>query len=179
MIDNHYGIESGKIMNHTYIGHTGRNFGFISQTLYFPEENLSIIFLTNHDRTPVVTLMNDLTAIAFNTSYSLPQTIDRKPIPLAARALAEYTGTYAPAWERSWTITVYADGDRLFYDSVMPGDKKVELYSMGNDTFFVTPESSDAFIFTRDAAGKIDGMKMYTMDGSYDESERVSWRTDR
>jgi len=174
MIDNHYGIESGKIMNHTYIGHTGRNFGFISQTLYFPEENLSIIFLTNHDRTPVVTLMNDLTAIAFNTSYSLPQTIDRKPIPLAARALAEYTGTYAPAWERSWTITVYAAGDRLFYDSVMPGDKKVELYYMGNDTFFVTPESSDAFIFTRGVAGKIDGMKMYTMDGSYDESEKVS-----
>jgi hypothetical protein len=60
------------------------------------------------------------------------------------------------------------------YDSVMPGDKKVELSYTGNDTFFVTPESSDAFIFTRDAAGKIDGLKMYTMDGSYDESEKVS-----
>lgn len=174
MVENHYGIESGKIMNHTYIGHTGRNFGFISQTLYFPEGNVSIIFLTNYDRTPVVTLVNDLPAIVFNGSYSLPQKIDQKAVPLKAVALAEYTGTYAPAWERSWAIAVYSEGDRLFYDSVMPGDKKVELFSMGNDTFFVTSESNDAFIFTRDASGKINGLKMYTMDGSYDESEKVS-----
>jgi CubicO group peptidase (beta-lactamase class C family) len=173
MMENHYGIESGKIMNHTYIGHTGRNFGYISQTLYFPDGNVSIIFLTNYDRTPVVTLINDLPAIVFNESYSLPQKIDLKAVPLTAVALAEYTGTYAPAWERSWEITVYSEGDRLFYDSIMPGDKKVELFYTGNDTFFVTPESNDAFIFTRDASGKINGMKMYTMDGSYDESEKV------
>jgi CubicO group peptidase (beta-lactamase class C family) len=174
MMENHYGIDSGKIMNHTYIGHTGRNFGFISQTLYFPEGNVSIIFLTNYDRTPVVTLINDLPAIVFNESYSLPQKIDLKAVPLTAVALAEYTGTYAPAWERSWAITVYSEGDHLFYDSVMPGDKKVELFYTGNDTFFVTSESNDAFIFTRDGSGKINGMKMYTMDGSYDESEKVS-----
>jgi CubicO group peptidase (beta-lactamase class C family) len=173
MMENHYGIDSGKIMNHTYIGHTGRNFGYISQTLYFPDGNVSIIFLTNYDRTPVVTLINDLPAIVFNESYSLPQKIDLKAVPLTAVALAEYTGTYAPAWERSWEITVYSEGDRLFYDSIMPGDKKVELFYTGNDTFFVTPESNDAFIFARDASGKINGMKMYTMDGSYDESVKV------
>ena len=95
-------------------------------------------------------------------------------MPLTTGALAEYTGTYAPAWEKSWTIPVYADGNHLFYDAVMPGDKKVELFSGGNDTFFVTPESDDAYIFTRDAAGKVNGLKMYTMEGSYDESEKVA-----
>jgi CubicO group peptidase (beta-lactamase class C family) len=174
MIENHYGIDSGKIMNHTYIGHTGRNFGFVSQTLYFPEENVSIIFLTNYDRTPVVTLVNDIPAIVFNESYSLPQKINQKAVPMTAVALTEYTGTYAPAWERSWTITLYSDGDHLFYDSVMPGDRKVELFYMGNDTFFVTPESNDTFIFTRNVSGKINGLVMYTMDGSIDESEKVS-----
>lgn len=174
MIENHYGIDSGKIMNHTYIGHTGRNFGFISQTLYFPEEQVSIIFLTNYDRTPVVTLVNDLPAIVFNEPYSLPQKIDQEAVPMTAAALAEYTGTYAPAWERSWEITLYSEGDRLFYDSVMPGDRNVELFYMGNDTFFVTPESNDTFIFTRDASGEINGLEMYTMDGSYDASEKVS-----
>ena len=102
---------------------------------------MSIIFLSNHDRTPVVTLVNDLPAIVFSEPYALPRRIDRKAVPLTAGALAEYAGTYAPAWERSWTITVYPEGDRLFYDAVMPGDKKVELFYEGNDTFFVTPES--------------------------------------
>ncbi len=134
---------------------------------------MSIIFLTNYDRTPVVTLVNDLPAIVFNEPYSLPQKIDQEAVPMTAAALAEYTGTYAPAWERSWEITLYSEGDRLFYDSVMPGDRNVELFYMGNDTFFVTPESNDTFIFTRDASGEINGLEMYTMDGSYDASEKV------
>jgi CubicO group peptidase (beta-lactamase class C family) len=174
MVEHHYGIESGKLKNRTFIGFSGRNFGFISQTLYYPDEDVSIMFLTNHDRTPVLTLVNDLPAIVFNGTYSQPQKINRSVVPLNAGALVEYTGTYAPAWEKSWTITVYSEGNRLFYDAVMPGDKKVELFSGGNDTFFVTPESDDAYIFTRNAAGKVNGLKMYTMEGSYDESEKVS-----
>jgi CubicO group peptidase (beta-lactamase class C family) len=174
MVENHYGIESGTLKNRTYVGFTGRNFGFISQTLYYPDEGVSIMYLTNHDRTPVVTLMNDLPAIVFNEPYSLPQKFNRKVVPLTAVALADYTGTYAPVWEKSWTITVYTEGSRLLYDAVMPGDRKVELFYAGNDTFFVTPESADAYLFTRNASGKVSALKMYTMEGSYDESEKVS-----
>jgi len=174
MVDNHYGIEKGIVKNRTYSGHGGRNFGFTSYTLYYPETGVSVMFLSNHDRTPMGPLPNALSAIVFSEPYTLPQKIDRKPVPLTTGTLAEYTGTYAPVWEKSWTITVYADGNRLFYDSVMPGDKKVELFYEGNDTFFVTPESSDAFIFTRNASGKVEGLKMYTMEGVSDESEKVS-----
>jgi len=172
MVDNHYGIESGVAKNRTLSGHGGRNFGFISYTLYFPDEGVSIMFLSNHDRTPMVTLINDLSAIVFDQPYSLPQKINRTAVPLTTNALAGYTGTYAPAWEKSWTITVYAEGNRLFYHSVMP-DETVELFYEGNDTFFVTPESKDAFIFTRDASGKVDGLKMYTLEGTYDTSGKV------
>ncbi len=174
MVDNHYGIEKGIVKNRTYSGHGGRNFGFTSYTLYYPETDVSIMFLSNHDRTPMGPLPNELSAIVFGEPYSLPQKIDRKAVPLTTGTLVEYTGTYAPAWEKSWTITVYADGNNLFYDSVMPGDKKVELFYEGNDTFFVTPESNDAFIFTRNTSGKVDGLKMYTMEGVSDESEKVS-----
>jgi hypothetical protein len=55
----------------------------------------------------------------------------------------------------------------------MPSET-VGLFSEGNDTFFVTPESNDAFIFTRDAGGKVDGLKMYTLEGSYDTAGKVS-----
>lgn len=173
MVDNHYGIESGVVKNRTFSGHGGRNFGFISYTLYYPDTDMSIIFLSNHDRTPMVTLTNDLSAIVFDQPYSLPQKINRTAVPLTPVAFAEYTGTYAPAWEKSWTITVYPEGNRLFYHSAMPSET-VELFYEGNDTFFVTPESKDSFIFTRDASGKVDGLKMYTLEGSYDISEKVS-----
>ncbi|MHB8164098.1 MAG: serine hydrolase [Methanoregula sp.] len=173
MLQNRYGIESGVVKNRTFSGHGGRNFGFISYTLYYPDEDLSIMFLSNHDRTPMATLPSDLSAIVFGEPYSLPQKIERKAIPLTAGASAEYTGTYAPAWERSWTITVYPEGSRLFYHSAVPSET-VELFSEGNDTFFVTPESNDAFIFTRDDGGKINGLKMYNLEGSYDLADKVS-----
>jgi hypothetical protein len=173
MVENHYGIESGLVKNRTFSGHGGRNFGFISYTLYYPETDVCIIFLSNHDRIPMATLPNDLSAIVFSESYSLPQKIDRKAVPLTPSAMSEYTGTYAPVWEKSWTFTVYPEGDRLLYYSVMPSET-VELFFEGNDTFFVTPESNDAFIFTRDVSGKVDGLKMYTLEGLYDKSDKVS-----
>ncbi|MEN6342482.1 MAG: serine hydrolase [Methanospirillum sp.] len=173
MVQNHYGIESGVMKNRTINAHGGRNFGFISYTLYYPDEGLSIMFLSNHDRTPMVTLTDGLAAIVFGEPYSLPQKVDRKAVPLSAYARSDYIGTYAPAWERSWTIIVFAEGDRLFYHSVMPNET-VELFFEGDDTFFVTPESNDAFIFTRNAGGEVDGLKMYTLESSYDLSEKVS-----
>ncbi len=168
-----YGIVGAVMCNRTVFGHGGRNFGFISYTLYYPDENVSIMFLSNYDRTPMGGLPRDLSAIVFGEPYSLPQKLERKAVALNDTALAEYSGTYAPVWEATWTFTVVPDGDRLFYTSVVPHET-VELFFEGNDTFFVTPESADAFIFTRDDNGTIDGMVMYTLEGAYDEAVKVS-----
>jgi CubicO group peptidase (beta-lactamase class C family) len=173
MAENGYGIVQAQLKDRTVIGHGGRNFGFISYTLYYPDEDLSIIFLSNHDRTPMVTLPGDLSSIVFGEPYNLPQRIERKAVPSTPGVLDEYTGIYAPVWEKTWTITVFPEGDRLFYTSVVP-EETVELFYEGDDTFFVTPESADSFIFTRDDAGKIDGLDMYTLEGSYDRAEKVS-----
>lgn len=172
MLENDYGIVTGITKNRTVNGHGGRNFGFISYTLYYPDEDVSIMFLSNYDRTPMGSLPTDLSAIVFGEPWSLPQKIERKAVPLSGSALAEYTGIYVPEWERTWTFTVYPEGNRLFYQSAMPSET-VELFYEGNDTFFVTPESNDAFIFTRNTAGKIDGLKMYTLEGSYDMAGKV------
>ena len=173
MVANGYGIVQGKIGNRTVIGHGGRNFGFISYTLYYPEEGATIIFLSNYDRTPMATLIKDLSAIVLNGSNILPQKIERTAIPLTTEKIEEYAGTYAPEWEKTWTITVAPDGGRMFYTSAVPHET-VELFFEGNDTFFVTPESADSFIFTRDDNGKVDGFGMITMEGSYDRVEKVS-----
>jgi|MTBAKMStandDraft_1061839.scaffolds.fasta_scaffold10753_2 CubicO group peptidase (beta-lactamase class C family) len=173
MEENGFGIVKATPANRTVIGHGGRNFGFISYTLYYPDEDVAIIFLSNHDRTPMVTLPANLSAIVFNEPYSLPQKIERKTLPMTAEELVEYTGTYVPVWEKTWTFTVFSSGDHLFYTSVVPRET-VELFPDGNDTFFVTPESADSFIFKRDDRGEVDGLLMYTMEGSYDEMVKVS-----
>ncbi len=172
MVQNDYGIVKAQINGRTVIGHGGRAVGFISYTIYYPEEGVTIIFLSNHDRTPMVTLPKDLAAIVFNESYELPKRIERKAMPLTPEALKEYTGVYMAEWEKSWTFTVFHKGSRSFYTSTFPRET-VELFFEGNDTFFVTPESADSFIFTRDNNGKIDGLKMYTLEGMYDKAVRV------
>jgi len=172
MVQNGYGVVKAQMNGRTVIGHGGRAVGFISYTLYYPDEGVTIIFLSNHDRTSMVSLPKDLSAIVFNEPYSVPQKIERRAVPLAPEALDEYTGVYALEWEKSWTYTVFCDGSHLFYTSSFPRET-VELFFESNDTFFVTPESADAFIFTRDNDGKVDGLKMYTLEGMYDKAVRM------
>lgn len=173
MTENDYGIVKAVSGNRTVMGHGGRNFGFISYTIYYPDDDITIVFLSNHDRTPMVTLVKDLSAIVFDSPYSVPQKIERKAMPLIPEELREYTGIYEPEWEKSWIFTVFTKGDRLFSTSVVPSET-VELFYEGNDTFFVTPESNDSYIFTRDGSGNIDGMDMYTLEGAFDHNVKVS-----
>jgi CubicO group peptidase (beta-lactamase class C family) len=172
MVENGYGIVKASMNNRSFLGHGGRNFGFTSYTLYYPEDGATILFLSNHDRTPLGTLIRDLSAIVQSEPYSLPQKIERKAVPLTSEARGEYIGTYALEWEQTWRFTVFPEGGRLFYTSAVPHET-VELFFEGNDTFFVTPESADSFTFTRDDGGKVDGFNMYTLEGVYDRAVKV------
>lgn len=157
MAEYDYGITSGIIATRTFIGHSGHVLGFVSETAYCPDEDLYVIFLSNHDRAQTERLHEDLPAIVFNEPYSLPQKIERKAVSLTAEELGEYAGMYPSDLEETWTYTVFPEGNRLFYTSVVPYET-VELFYEGNDTFFVTPESADSVIFTRDSNGTVNGM---------------------
>jgi hypothetical protein len=121
------------------------------------------MWLSNYDRTQVVNLSKDLFAITFGKPYSLPQRIDRQQTPLNATSLQEYTGTYQAVGVQ-WNYTVFQDGNQLFYTSSVP-KKTVKLFHENNDTFFVTSESPDSFIFTWDNSGKVDGLNMTSGTG--------------
>jgi len=163
MLEHGYGITKASFENHTVVSFTGRNFGYISQILYFPDDNVTILWLSNYDRTYVANLTKDLIAITFGGPYSLPQMIDRQETPLNATALQDYIGTYQ-AVGVPWNYTVFQDGNKLFYTSSVPKET-VKLFHENNDTFFVTSESPDSFIFTRDNSGKVDGLNMTSGTG--------------
>lgn len=173
MIENDYGMVRAELHDRTVVGHGGRAVGFISYTLYFPDEDVTVIFLSNYDRTPMASLPSDLAAIVFGEPYSVPEEIHRVAVPATVETLSEYTGIYALEWESSWTFTVFVEGDMLFYTSSFPVET-AELFYEGDDTFFVTPRSADSFIFTRDNDGNVNGLEMYTLEGMYDGAVKVS-----
>lgn len=164
MREHSYGITKVAYDNRTVVSFTGRNFGYISQTLYFPDDNVTILWLSNYDRIQVVNVLKDLVAITFGEPYGRPQRIDRQQTSLNAAALQEYTGTYQGVGV-SWNLTVFLDGNQLFYASSVPKET-VKLFHDNNDTFFVTSESPDSFIFTRDNSGKVDGLNMTSGTGT-------------
>jgi CubicO group peptidase (beta-lactamase class C family) len=172
MIENDYGLVKSEWNGRTLISHGGRAVGFISFTLYCLEEEITILFLSNYDRTPLATLPKDLLSIVFGEPYLLPEVIQRMETELTPRELEQYTGQYSLAWESSWTFDVFVESGRLFYTSSFPSET-VELFFEGDDTFFVTPESADSFIFTRDENGNITGFRMYTMEGVFDQAVLV------
>lgn len=171
MLEHSYGISKVTYDNRTLVSFTGRNFGYISQVMYFPDDNVTIVWLSNYDRTYVANLTKDLIAITFGQPYSLPQRIDRQQTPLDATALQEYTGTYQ-AVGAPWNYTVFQDGNLLFYTSSVPKET-VKLFHESNDMFFATSESPDSFIFTRDNSGKVDGLNMTSGTGT-DRAVRIS-----
>jgi CubicO group peptidase (beta-lactamase class C family) len=172
MMKNQYGIIVNTVQNRTMIFHSGRQFGFISQTFSVPEDNVSIVYLSNHDRTPTGTVTMDLMSIVYGKPYSLPVRIERKAVPVPQEKITGYSGVYEPAWEKTWTFTVYSVDNRTFYQSVMPRET-VEIFYEGNDTFFMTPESNDSITFKRADDGNISSMELYMMEGSIDVLDKV------
>ena len=132
---------------------------------------MTIVWLSNYDRTYVLNVTRDLSAITFGGPYCLPQRIDRQQTPLNTTALQDYIGTYQ-AVGVPWNYTVFQDGNQLFYTSSVPNET-VKLFHENNDTFFVTSGSPDSFIFTRDNGGKVDGFNMTTGQGT-DRAVRIS-----
>ena len=171
MFANGYGINQVTYDNRTLITHAGRDFGLISSTLYFPDDNVTIVLLSNYDRIQVSSVSKDLVAIVFDKPYPLPQKIERQETPLNSTALQEYPGAYKLVSEH-WNYTAFQDGNQLYYTSAVPHET-VKLFHESNDTFFVTSESSDSFIFTRDNSGKIDGFNMTSGTG-IDRAVKVS-----
>lgn len=89
--------------------HGGGIDGFSSRIARYPDEQVSIIVLTNIDpevATPVVAIANDLAAILFGQPYQLPK--QRQAIELDAAIYDAYVGQYElePGWVMTFRVPV-------------------------------------------------------------------------
>mgnify|MGYP006266324171 CR=1 FL=1 len=113
-------------------GHTGGIDGFRAQAFYFPEEDVSISYLSNAVSWPVNNIMVGALSIYFGRNYELPEFQPR--IKMSADDLIPYPGTYAgPNFPME--IIVTRNGGQLMAKGSAQGQKAFPLTPVGDDVF--------------------------------------------
>lgn len=68
-----YGWQTGEKLGHRKLDHSGSNDGFSSYFLRFPDDRVTVIVLSNSDRTSAGKAGSNLAAILFGAPYKLPK----------------------------------------------------------------------------------------------------------
>jgi CubicO group peptidase (beta-lactamase class C family) len=141
-----FGLENGEVRGHPTIGHGGGIFGFTSDTLYLPREDLFVAVFTNSDtpQTSVETTTRRFAALAVGSPYPT-----FRKVPFDAKALAPMLGVYK-----------FKDAERVFgmrhgklFTKRNDGDETAVLYA-GRDRFFYGSGELSWFAIRKDAQGK-------------------------
>lgn len=117
---------------HRGIGHTGAVNGFLAYFIYYPLEQLTLIFLSNTGSFNGRQLASDLTALAFNEPYQLPKAAETTALSQAD--LQSYAGVYE--LKDQLTVEVLVENGHIY--AWPKGDNdKTELIPNGTDKFLV------------------------------------------
>lgn len=133
-----------------FLYHGGGIDGFSTRIARYPDEQVSIIVLTNIDpeiATPVVAIANDLAAILFDQPYQLPK--QRQAIDLDPAIYHAYVGQYELEPDRVMTVTT--ESDRIF--TQWAGQNQIELFPESSTQFFTKLIDSQC-TFVVDETGK-------------------------
>jgi CubicO group peptidase (beta-lactamase class C family) len=138
-----YGWIVRKTNGRTEVSHSGKSpDGFVSNLIRFPEEEISIIFLSNYGDTNGKQLSNELISIVFDLPYTLP--VAKKEIVLGGEILNQYVGLYK--LNDQFKISVSLENNKLY--GLAEGDsQKIELRTESESKFFLKgPEIEIEFI---------------------------------
>ena len=145
-----FGLANTQIRGRRAITHNGGIFGFSTDSIYLPDQDLFVAVLANSDSpavSPGITLRR-LAAQALGDPYP---TFARAAVDMAA--VQPFLGVYAaqgPGGERRF----YQRDGRLFTRRAAGGPEQ-EVFSAGGNRFFYGPDSLTWFTVARDPAGAI------------------------
>lgn len=168
---NHYGygwwIDS--LFGRKYITHSGGLPGFMSNLIYFPDEDVSIILLNNEGNygESLVTINRSLCDILFNKVSLTWET--RKEIKIAPAVQQQYTGVYA--FEKSQLFITLKNGRFEVKGGVNTDLPKLLLYAESENKFFLK-EVDIQFEFIRDPNNKVTKLLLY-QDGHHFTWEKI------
>ena len=142
------GFRTGNYKGINYIRHSGGYPGFVTEYVYYPEKDVTIILLKNsgnygEDVWPVAMGLSD---IMFGKPYDLWKL--RKPISVPENILKEYEGKYA--LDRV-TVTFAVRDHKLVL--IMADGNEIDLFAESIQIFFLHIYNTTVQ-FTRDENGK-------------------------
>ncbi len=141
-----FGIGRSDVRGREAVGHGGGIFGFSTNSVYLPKDDLFVAVFANSDSPATSTgvVMQRLAALALNDPYPAFEKAAVEPA-----SLEPLFGVYA-----------IKDGERRFFarDAKLftrrSGGGELEVYTAGNDRFFYGPDNLTWFEVRRNAAGK-------------------------
>lgn len=142
-----FGLENGVLRGHSTIGHAGSIFGFATDSLYVPDQDLFVAVFTNSDspQTPVETTTRRLTAMAVGSPFPTFSKVafdPKKVVPmLGVYKFKEVTRVFA--MRHGKLFTKRSDGP------------EAEAFYAGRDRFFYGPTDLSWFKIGKDAQGRL------------------------
>ncbi len=161
-----FGLEKGEWHGYKTISHGGSWGGFLSQITFFPEQNISTVFITNRDPSQVY-VDEDVNHILFNTKHeeenesSVLVNEDKTEIDVSKSILENYVGDY---------VYKIDNADRLYYFAKVkitpdnfvlhtwPLASNNRLYAENEKSFFVVG-ADNYYEFICDVNGKSKAVK--------------------
>jgi CubicO group peptidase (beta-lactamase class C family) len=144
-----YGWASEDLFNRRYVGHDGGIFGFSTRLMRFLDERVLIVILSNLESPYITTIGQELSAIVFGESYSMPGT--RQAVALDPQIYDRYAGEYSfDDGGHTLGLSISREDNRLI--AQIAGDPPFELLPASELEFFVEA-FDDRFTFLVDPQG--------------------------
>lgn len=154
-----YGWGIGKTFDRRSISHGGGIYGFATQIARYPDDNVTVVVLSNIQGISSGRVANALAAIVFGGKYEIPK--ERQEIAVAESILRTYVGRYKID-RPSVVITVTLENGKLFAD--LGGIAKFALSAESEARFF-SRDAPVTIVFEKDVSGQVSGLT-YTQGGS-------------
>jgi CubicO group peptidase (beta-lactamase class C family) len=150
-----YGFKLGYYAGKKYIKATGGYPGFMSEFVYYPDEDLTIILLNNYGdySDNIWSLGMGLTNIGLQKPYDM--WVSRKEVKLPENVLSQYTGNFGS--KKSAVRFVMRDG-RLF--CTLPNAGEFPLLAESETNYYVKNFTTQ-FHFVKNANGQVDKLLIH------------------
>jgi CubicO group peptidase (beta-lactamase class C family) len=145
-----FGLANTQVRGRRAITHNGGIFGFSTDSIYLPDQDIFVAVLANSDSPPVSpgTTLRRLAAIALGDPYPSFARVAVDPA-----AVEPFLGVYAAPGAGGERRFFQRDG-RLFTRRAAGGPEQ-EVFAAGGNRFFYGPDSLTWFTVSRDASGAV------------------------
>lgn len=155
-----YGWLLGQDFGHRYIGHGGWVNGFVSNFSRYPDDDATIIVLSNIETSSYISVCKDLAAILFGEKYQIPEV--RKVVHPAPEILARYVGSYqfgpvnVKITMRNGRLYAFGTGQPAPFGMIATSDTEFYFNDAASEIRFVVDEKGNVNQFML----KMDGREM-------------------